>query len=450
MSSALVSQAIRSLLSVALLTSGGGATSHWQPGIKGYSVAQVQADLGVLGFNAGPVNGRLSETVSTASAVYRATFGWQSGTHMTESLQRTISAMGTVSPSARGSLVLSVQNDLRLLGLYKGPLNGEISSGLTSAIQQFQKVVGQSASGTLTAQTLLSLAHWSAVRVTAHNHWLYRAEAGDSLSLLAWASGYPYKGFAAANASHGNQVDVGQTIHWKSIAAPAVKVPQKPRASNHPTTPKSNPPASPTPTNQGATPPPSAENSVTGVLSNIKPIADLVVVNPSASDTQALLAQEQSRRIMVDVSVTGQWALLHPKLMHELVALGNQVVISGYSGADLNQLPKWGVMQEINWATKALSDTTNTTPTFLFLLSRPDSTVTEVADSDHLVAMYPNITVGSPNLAQIASSAVQTALLNHPDEVVALTSPVNWNHLFSSLDQHHFIFETLGQIWANQ
>ncbi|MCL5115987.1 MAG: polysaccharide deacetylase [Firmicutes bacterium] len=435
MAAANLLQAVSSLLSVALLTSGGGSPASWSIGQEGYAQAEIQAELGVLGFNPGPVTGRVSEQMLKSADEYVATFGLQKNASFQSQLSATIHEMGTVPSGAHGALVLSVESDLSTLGLYHGTLNGQWSQSLTDALSTFEHQIGQANTQSLTASTLTTLAHLTAVAVTARHHWAYQAQPGDSLALLAFAAHLPYQGFALANNLHGTSLWAGQTINWKTAKAKA---------------PATTPAKSAPPPSAAASPGGGGSSTSTGVLANLKPVADLVVLDPSPSDVKALAAAEAAANVTVDVSVSGQWALLHAHLVKALAQLGNELAISGYSGDNLNALPKWGVTQELTWGVHAMASASGTAPTFYIGVEAPNATVTSVADGLNLVAMAPNTVVGEGRSVSGTTAALQAALLAHPNRVVEITGSVNWTALFAGLKAKHFVFETLGQIWANQ
>lgn len=429
-----MAQAIGSILSVALLTSGGGPAKHWQVGDTGYRVAEVEAELGVLGFDAGPVNGRVSQRMLQGADDYVAAFGLLAHRSVRTDLKKTIKAMGTVPGGTHGTLVLAVENDLRMLGLYHGPLNGQWSSQLKTAIQTFDHKMGQPADGTLSPSILTLIAHMTAVRVTARHHWAYQVRPGDTMSSLAFASGLSYQGFLNANHQHGAQLDVGQTIHWhtaRHVSSKTSRSPSTPRDSKSPTSSSS----------------PSQSGSSTGVLADLKPISDLVVYNPSASDVHSLMAAEEKAHVSVDVAVSGQWALTHPTLMHTLSRLGNELDLNGYSGQSLNSLPAWGVKQELTWGVHAFQDSLGRAPTFIISTAPPNSTVKSAADALKLVTMSPSeVLTSKKNRTERALAA----LLSHPNRVVEVSEPLDWPRLFRDLKAKSFVFETLGQIWAGE
>lgn len=428
-----LSGTISSLLSLALLTSGGSSSHTWQLGSQGYQVAQIQADLGVLGFDPGPVKGVVTRKLLASADQYVTTFGINKDESLASQLDGTLSAMGTVPKNAQGPLMLAVQDDLKTLRLYHGPLDGHWSSQLSEAVGTFQGKVGVSVTGSLTANTLKEMAHWTAVSVTAQHHWLYQVQSGDTWSTLAWAAHLPVKRFTAANG--GGTLKVGKSVLWKAPAPPS-RSPGGHSASAPPSPPK---------------PQPSATPSVsTGVLANLNPVADLVLIDPTTSSVEALVASENQTAARVDVSVSGQWALTHPDLVQSLSHLGNEMAISGYSGANLNQLPPWGVTQELKWAVHAIESETGRSPSFLFTEQKPDLTVLKAAQSENLTALWADASVPPGGSVTQTTQSTVSVLLHHSNQAVSLQAPVNWSALFKELAQHHFVFETFGQIWASR
>lgn len=429
MAAASLSQAISTVLSIALVTSGGTSGQSWRIGEMDYQVAVIQAQLGVLGFDAGPVTGEMTGRTLKSADEYVATFGLRNKSSLGAQLGDTIALMGTVPASAHGALILSVEADLKSLGLYAGPLDGQWSPRLGQAVRAFQNRVGQSQTGTLTAATLSEVAHWTAVAVAASHHWPYQAQSGDTLALLAWAAHLPFTGFTRANNSHGTEVLAGQAIQWRTAKPPA------PQASK--------PPAP-------APPPPAAASAPTGVLANLDPVSDLVLVQPTTSEVNALITAESTNSASIDVALTGQWALLHPDLVKALAQLGNEIAVTGYTGQSLNSLPPWGVTQELNWAVHAVSAETGTAPTFLLSMQKPLPSVDTAAHGANLVVMSPSLALPAGSSPASTTGAVEQALLGHANQIVALTGAVDWATLFQQLAAKHFVFETLGQIWANQ
>ncbi len=429
-----LSSTIAALMSAALLTSGGAPGHHWQLGQSGYAVARVQTQLGVLGFYPASVNGRVDRALLRAADSYVTRFGVGGSAPLTNQFSHPLAASGTVAKENIGPLTDAVEEDLRILRLYRGSMDRPWSSTIGQAVVTFQRRVGLSPSGSLTTKTLSALAHWTAVAVAARNHWRYVVMPGDSWSLLAWASDLPQSRLAAAN---GDNLVAGQAIDW-ALAQPA-------RQSPHP----SSPPGNSTPPSTSL-PPPAGSKAVVGVLANIRPISDLVLLNPNLQEVQSLCTAESRDKVAVDVAVEGEWALTHLTLVNELAKLGNTVAITSYSGANLKTLPAWGVHQELTWARQALGGLLGAFPQFLLTPSGDGETISAEAGRLHLVPITPAITLSLGSSAGANANTVAEALLRHPNQVVATQGPINWMRLFSHLSARRFVFETLAQIWSER
>jgi hypothetical protein len=188
----------------------------------------------------------------------------------------------------------------------------------------------------------------------------------------------------------------------------------------------------------------------TGVFSNIRPVAALVLANPSLTQVQAL-AQVQSTWKgpvpLLDVAVTGQWALLHPAWIKKLSQFGDEVDLTGYSGIALNQLPESDAAKELNWATQAFHIIGDPVPAFVVGPWVPSAADKQAAAALNLSLMTPTTVVSA------SSSACLNALLHNPQGIVVATSsaiPQNFHQFFETLKGDHFSFLTLGQIWAQQ
>ncbi len=431
--------AVGTLLSVALLTSGGGAHQAWRNGEQGYGVAQLQAELGVLGFSPGPLNGHLTERVWQSMDSYASTFGIHASQSLASQVSETLTEMGTVPQSARGPVIGAVQQDLTILGVYKGPISAHWSAAMAHAVMALQRQVGLPTTGALTATTLTTLAHLAAVSVTARHRWKYYAQPGDTLVTLAYAAHLSYPGFARANDAHGSELLAGQLVRWTTRPPSPRKRVKKPAHQARATPPPSPPPAHAAP----------STGTDSGVLANLKPLADLVLVNPGTTQALALMAAEQTVANRIDVAVSGQWALMHPALIKELTVLGNGLAIDGYSVANLNSLPVWGVRQELSWSRNILTSETGTAPTFVFTLANPNAMVVAAASQTRLIPVAADDVV-SGRKASATTMSLEQALLSHNEQTVAVSGPVNWTALFQYLGRHQFVFETLGQIWAGQ
>ncbi|MCY0880285.1 MAG: hypothetical protein OWU84_15285 [Firmicutes bacterium] len=428
------------LLSLALVSSAGNSAQPWQLGASGYAVAKTQADLGMLGYDVGPVTGVMNERTLSQAARFEAAFGVSPGA-LDARLATTVRSMGAVTGPLQGPVVLALESDLAQLGLYAGPYATRETPALSQALEQARQNLGLPATASISGTLLSAIAEATAIRVTARHDWTYRAQPGDTLSFLAWAAGLPLAGFERANPSPGNRVQVGQLIRWEVLAPPPV-VPKKT---------KTTPPASRTQKSSPSRPiSTSTLPPVTGVLANLKPVSDLVVMNPTSKEASALIAAEDSSHEAVDVDVAGEWAVTHPQLMNALKALGNEIAISGYTGANLDALPRWGIAQELSWAQRAVAAEVGTPPTYLILAHRPTPSVRALASRDNLIIMTPSVVILSSHSTRRTTAQVAAALLTHPNQIVVVNAPVRWRELFRELRRHHFVFETLGQVWASE
>lgn len=428
---------ISSILSVALLTSGGSPAKSWQIGQTGYPIAEVQAQLGVLGFDSGPVTGRVSRQLLKAADRYVTSFGIRPKQPLEMQLSGTLTAMGTVPQSAHGPLILAVESDLMQLGLYHGALHNVWSQSLTQAVKSFDSKVGVASTVGLTSVNLTALAHWTSVAVAARHHWFYVAQPGDSLDLLAWAARLPVSGFSEANHVHGGTLAVGQPIRW------IVNLPV-------PRTPHSTPLHSSAPASSSPPSPSHSASPTTAVLANIKPVSDLVLMNPDAEQVQSLLTAQAVAGQPLDVAVAGDWALIHPGLIKSLAKAGDEIAITGYTTANLNTLPAWGVSQELRWSVGVMKSELGAVPTFLVTPVAADSTVVEAANRVHATPMSAAVLVPSMASAPAQTTAVIKALLAHANEIVAVSGNLDFTKLFQKLSSEGFVFETLGQIWAGE
>lgn len=425
MSGSAILQVIGSIMSLSLLTTGVPPGQQLAVGSHGTESSDIQALLGILGYNPGPVTGTMNQKTLNAADVFVTDFGAHST--LDAQLQKTLTGMATWSTSTHGAAVLAVQDQLRGFHLYDGPLDGTWSPALTSAFKAFCRDAGVSAKGAVTGKALVELAHLTSVRLDHQHRWSYRAESGDTMSRLAWATGMSLSRFQAANPAHGKILWKGQQVRW-TPAAPTSKAPH------------SSPAPAPTSTPPSSTP--------SGVLANLNPVAALVVIEPSAAEVANILKGEATQKHMfIDVSVTGEWALSHQDLVKALAQHGNEVDLAGYTGTNLNRLPKWGVRQELTWGSRVLASELGSAPTFAVFPWTPTTATKKLLDQANLVDMSPHTTLTAPSTATLT-----TTLLKNENQVVAMTGSdaVRWSALASELKGKHFVFENLGQIWANQ
>ncbi len=453
---------IASALSLSLLASGSIKSSQLN-GADPVAVASLQADLDVLGFNAGPLNGHISSASYPAVANYVTQFGQVPSQPLTKQVAHIVKSLPNLGTHLSGASVLAIQSWLAMWHLYQGPLNGQSSPTLIRDLNKFQQDAGIPVSNQFDGETLSTLAHLATIAAAVQHHWTYQAQQGDQMRQLAWATGIPLKRFEAMNPQHGKTLWVGQIVHFsmppKQTARRLQHHSSSHRTSQHISTHYQHPPAStavstPKSSPPSSSPPPSAKNlsphAPSGVLSNIQPIAAFVVYNPSKSALQGLFeAQKMYPHDLIDVAITGLWAVDHPRTMKALSQSGNEMIMSGYTGVSLNQLPGWGIRQEIQWEERAIHDTTGSNPVFVSQAEPFTQGTSNQINAQNVISMPPNVMVTSSHW--LGSTAV-SLLLKHSDQVVGSTiypqSVAAWKQFFGQLQRHHFVFLNLGQIWA--
>lgn len=446
---------IATALSLSLL-SPGSVPNSWSAGHDPVAVATVQAELDVLGFNAGPVTGRLTQRFYQGTSNFVTQFGQPSGTSLETQLTAVVSGLPDLPARLSGASVVAIQSWLRSWKLYRGQLNGRMTQSLQAAVQKFQKEVGLPASGGLNGPTLTMMAHLAVVRMAAERRWAYAAEPGDRMSLIAWAAGISLKQLEASNSLHGQILWVGQRVHFH-VPTAKKQGSASPNGSAKRREVPALPPTSSVSHHQATAPSLSSPSPAlvptaapTGVYSNLQPIAAFVLYDPRSQVLTALLAaQKLYPHDLIDIAVTGEWALTHSSLMGAVAKTGNEVIMGGYSGISLNGLPAWGIRQEVSWSQKAVTQTSGQTPVFISQPVPFTASATSVVTALNIIAISPGITLGPDTWGTSAPAD----LLDHPEGVVGSTfgpgSANGWESFFRTLGLHHFVFLTLGQIWAN-
>jgi peptidoglycan hydrolase-like protein with peptidoglycan-binding domain len=127
-------------------------------------VRTVQNRLRQLGFYDGPADGVWGPGTQQALERFQRARGLD---HVGEPTAATMSAMGidpaalTRTASAAAPLdptvVRSIQQRLRRLGVYNGPLDGEWGAGSQAAVERFQRNRGLDPTGDLNPTTLAAL-----------------------------------------------------------------------------------------------------------------------------------------------------------------------------------------------------------------------------------------------------------------------------------------------------
>ncbi len=425
---------VAAMLSLALLTPSASAQPIFNLSTSGTTVAQLQGELDVMGYNAGPVTGHVNDQTLSAAAQFATQFGLV----QRQSFQNQVSmALLSINPwptQWHGTALLAVQDWLTSWKLYHGPLNGQMTRTTGTALKTMLARLGIKSS-TMTASDMELMAHLEAVRLAFGQHWVYVAQPGDELSQIAFSIGMPLSRLKALNSAHGGILWVGETVHWYG---------------QRQTQPKKSAPAAQSTSSVSSAHVSPAPPISTGVLTNIRPVAALVIANPNQIQVKSLIAaqaQSPSPVPTVDVSVSGQWALMHAGLVKQLEIMGDEVDLTGYSGMPLNQLPQNATEQELTWATSAFRALNETVPTFVVGPWIPTVSDKSAATALNFVMMTPSVVVSTSSVKCLDD------LLTHPQGVVVAQGqaiPKNFSQFFRTLRSSHFAFLSLGQIWAQQ
>lgn len=425
MSGHVLSALVSSLLSLSLISPGSSSRSGWAVGDQGWTIAQLQGDLAGLGYDAGPESGVMTTKTLTAAADFVTQFGSRPQKNLIDEVNAQLRQLPSWPTGGHGAAVLAVQNWLGAWHLYRGRIDGTWSPSLDHAVKKFQTAVGLNASGRLTGQTLALMAHLFAVRVAYQKRWPYQAQSGDTLTDLAFATGLPLSTLKRANTAHGSMLWRGQTLYWSA-----------PVASSLPS--------------RVVTPSPAPGGLTSSSPQSLYPVAAMVWVSPDTQTVKALLTAEKlkSHPLLPDVSVSGQWALEHPRLVRALSRAGNEIDICGYSQSVLNRLPLWGVRQELQWSERVLASELGVAPTFL-VTSEPSNAVVQHAASDMGLLELP--ATQYMHVASGDQQALVQFLVTRQNGLLVVNGSMTekqWQALFGALKDRHFSFLTLGQLWA--
>lgn len=426
---------LAALLSLALVSHGAPANPVLTASAPGITVAEFQTSLLGLGYDPGPITGQMDPETLMAAAAFATQYGVSSKKTIVAEAATRFQQM-TLSPRRWSpTLTLNAQVWLKRWHLYSGPLSGRLNAATQSALVGFLKQMGL-VTQSFTARDLRLFMHLETIRLAYNNHWVYHAVPGDTLSQIAFSINKPISQLQALNPEHQGVLWVNQVVKWSGTPPTSTTTAPKPKTTE---TQRGTPPSS-----AGPTP------ISTGVLSNIRPVAALVILNPTTMQIKDLIASQQHAKRPIptlDVSLTGQWALLHGSLVKTLAHLGNEVAVSGYSGTDLATLPPSAITQELTWTRRAFRDVLGNVPGFLIGNYTPSSTLIAKASTFGFIPMTPTLTLNK------RATALSHTLLTHPEGIVVVTGsaiPTNFSALFKQLATHHFVFLNLGQIWAQQ
>ncbi len=443
---------IASVLSMSLMASGTAKPLQLKE-TDPVAVASLQANLDVLGFNAGAPNGHISASTYQAMTKFVTQFGQRSSEPINVQVAHIVRSLPDLGTHLSGASILAMQSWLARWRLYHGALNGQSSTALIHALNLFQQDTGIPRTNQFNGQTLATLAHLAVVSEAISHHWQYTVEPGDQMRQLAWVAHIPLKQFEAMNGQHKQVLWVGQVIHFTQTAK-KMHPPHQPTHHRRPSEPITKKKTRPFKTlhHSSTTRKPASSSPApsTGVFSNIQPIAAFVVYNPSSSSLTALLqAQKSYPHDFIDVAITGQWAINHSDMMKKLAQRGNEIVMSGYTGVSLNQLPEWGVRQEIQWSQRAFEDAIGNKPAFVTQSAPFSPKIRNDLSALNVVSLSANVMAPSP----WSTANTVSMLLTHPDQIVGTivypNSITGWQGFFRQLQHHHFVFLSLGQIWAD-
>lgn len=441
---------LASALSFSLITHGAPTEKYIALGHHGYTVALMQCNLELLGYHVGSRGTIDSKTISVLDQ-----YVTNSGVSHTKTLSRQIAdQVLSLNVSHPNSLLqTTVQTWLQGMGIGKGQALSK--THYVAALKTFQKDVGLSVTGQITGRTLELLAHLESVHIGVKKRWTYTVQSGDTLERMALASGLSVHQIEQDNNMTTSQIQKGQILNWKAPVSshshpssssttktPSTKTTSRAQKSGSATSPSSKTSKASAPTKTSSTQSPVVHS--TGVFSNLQPVAALVVMEPSKSELSRLIADQKKWRQTLTIAVTGEWALTHPKVLRQAIHAGDGVALVGFSGANLNKLPSWGVKQELTWSQEALQSVLGQAPGFLIAPYAINARVSKLASSQGLVAMPTPITVSTGS-----TSSLLKTILSHPQKIISINHAVAWPTVLSDLSHRHFHSLSLGQIWAN-
>jgi branched-chain amino acid transport system substrate-binding protein len=126
------------------------------PRIAGF-IAAVQADLALLGFYDGPIDGQQSEELTEAIRAFQEDQGLEAtGELNVETIQALQAAVGERSSLLTGT-VAELQQLLTDLGFYSGPIDGIYSAAVADAVRALQAELGVPQTGIMDAATLRAI-----------------------------------------------------------------------------------------------------------------------------------------------------------------------------------------------------------------------------------------------------------------------------------------------------
>jgi peptidoglycan hydrolase-like protein with peptidoglycan-binding domain len=165
----LSSNAAMGFLSVALMLSilsVASTASAQKVGSSGSSVTNIQRCLQQLGYFQGPITGRFGSLTQTAVTKFQRANRLPAVGYVGPATQRTLqsqcqsrnSGSGEIRPGSRGSAVSKLQQDLRQLNIFNGPITGFYGEQTQQAVIRFQQAAGIRADGIVGTRTRQAIA----------------------------------------------------------------------------------------------------------------------------------------------------------------------------------------------------------------------------------------------------------------------------------------------------
>jgi len=114
----------------------------------------LQADLKVLGFYTGPIDGIYDDDVKAAVAAFQTSVGLPATGELDEATATAISAAITTGTSALATSTFQLQQMLTQLGFYTGPLDGNYNDATIAAVKSLQRSLGVPQTGIIDVATL--------------------------------------------------------------------------------------------------------------------------------------------------------------------------------------------------------------------------------------------------------------------------------------------------------
>ena len=130
---------IATVLSMSLMASG-TATPLQLKETDPVAVASLQANLDVLGFNAGAPNGHISASTYQAMTKFVTQFGQRSSEPINVQVAHIVRSLPDLGTHLSGASILAMQSWLARWRLYHGALNGQSSTVLIHAVPLSDRV----------------------------------------------------------------------------------------------------------------------------------------------------------------------------------------------------------------------------------------------------------------------------------------------------------------------